>query len=864
MVASGTSTATIDLTDNFWGTLNTTQIAAKITDHTKNSSLPTVLYQPFLSEDATGTFASNATATFSITSQSIAFSATVISAAGLVNAGTATFTVLNGSAVVGTPVTSNVVNGVANAAIRTAGSTPGGIYTIQVVYSGTSSLLGSTDSSHSLTINNASTNTAAVSATTTFSVSAQTVALSATVTSSIGIVSQGLETFTILSGNTVIGTPVSVNVTAGAASAGYVLPGGTTAGTYTIQAVYDGTADYGSSMDSSQTLTVNAATTVTAAAGATASFGDASVTLFATITSPAGTVNQGTETFTILNGTTPVGTPVTVNVGTGSASASYALPEGTQPDTYAIQAVYNGTANFVGSTDDSQTLVINAAPTTTAAASATALFGDAFVELDATVTSSTVVVDQGTETFTILNGTTPVGNPVTVNVSSGAASAAYALPAGTPPGTYIIQAVFNGTTDFLSDTDHSHTLLISAAGTTTAATSAIATLGQSSVTLSATVTSPAGVVDEGTETFSILNGTTLVGSSVTVDVSGGAASANYSLPAGTATGTYTILAVFNATTDYGGSTDSGHTLTVSTYPDLQVQGLAVSPTAILSGDTVDVTWNDANTGNAAVDSAFVDNLTVVNTTTGATLLDTDVPYNPSLPGVSPINPGGSFPQAYSFTLPQGYPGAGSLLVTVTTDADHSIFEYNASGTGETNNTATLTVTSTLATYTVSSTADSARGSLREAIDYVDTHGGETVIEFDFGTGQQTIDLMSPLPPITSPLIIDGTTQPGYSGTPLIELDGAGAVPRERVDARRQWHRRQGPDHQRLQRRRDRSDRQRRSRREQLYWHRFHRHQSPGQRRGRCCDHRWCDGKYHRRHGRRLGQRDLRQCGRRGG
>ena len=377
----------------------------------------------------------------------------MISATGLVNAGTATFSILNGSAVVGTPVVSNVMNGVATAEYALPASTPGGVYTIQVVYSGTSSLLGSYDTSHSLTISNASTSTAAASAATTFSVSAQTVALSATVTSAIGIVNEGQETFTILSGNTVIGTPVSVNVTAGAASASYVLPGGTTAGTYTIQAVFDGTAEYGSSMDSSQTLTVNAATTVTAAAGATATFGDASVTLSATITSPAGTVNQGTETFTILNGTTPVGTPVTVNVATGSASASYTLPAGTPPDTYAIQAVYNGTVNFIGSTDASQTLVINAAPTVTAALSATAIFGDASVELDASVTSSAVVVDQGTETFTILNGTTPVGNPVTVNVSSGAASAAYPLPAGTPPGTYIIQAVFNGTTDFKSDTD---------------------------------------------------------------------------------------------------------------------------------------------------------------------------------------------------------------------------------------------------------------------------------------------------------------------------------------------------------------------------------------------------------------------------
>ena len=125
VVASGGSTTTIDLTNNFWGTLNTTQIAAKITDHTKNSNLPTVLYQPFLSENATGVTAANAAASFSTASQSVALSATVISAAGLVNTGTATFSVLNGSAVVGTPVVSNVMNGVANAEYALPAATPG-------------------------------------------------------------------------------------------------------------------------------------------------------------------------------------------------------------------------------------------------------------------------------------------------------------------------------------------------------------------------------------------------------------------------------------------------------------------------------------------------------------------------------------------------------------------------------------------------------------------------------------------------------------------------------------------------------------------------------------------------------------------
>ena len=298
-----------------------------------------------------------------------------------------------------------------------------------------------------------------------------------------------------------------------------------------------------------------------------------------------------------MSGTTTVGTAVTVNVTTGSATASYPLPASTQPGMYTIQAVYNGTTDFVGSTAANQTLVMSAAPTVTAASSATAIFGDASVELNATVTSPAGVVDVGMETFTVLNGMTPVGSSVTVNVSSGAASTNYSLPTGTTAGTYTIQAVFNGTTDFQSDTDRTHTLLISAAATTTAASSATAALGQTSVTFGATVTSPAGVVDEGTETFSILNGTTLVGSSVTVNV-GADCQASYPLPAGTTTGTYTILSAFNATTNFGGSNDSSHTLTIIAYPDLQVQGLSVSPTTIQSGDTVDVTWNDANTGSA--------------------------------------------------------------------------------------------------------------------------------------------------------------------------------------------------------------------------------------------------------------------------
>jgi hypothetical protein len=108
-----------------------------------------------------------------------------------------------------------------------------------------------------LVVSQSSTTTTAASATATHSASNQNVALSATVTSPGGTVGEGTETFTLLQGTTVIGTAVTVNVSAGAAAATYVLPGGTAAGTYTIKAVYNGTANFATSTDTSHSLTVS-------------------------------------------------------------------------------------------------------------------------------------------------------------------------------------------------------------------------------------------------------------------------------------------------------------------------------------------------------------------------------------------------------------------------------------------------------------------------------------------------------------------------------------------------------------------------------------------------------------------------------
>jgi titin len=82
------------------------------------------------------------------------------------------------------------------------------------------------------------------------------------------------------------------------------------------------------------------------------------------------------------------------------------------------------------------------------------------------------------------------------------------------------------------------------------------------------------------------------------------------------------------------------------------------------------------------------------------------------------------------------------------------------------------------TYQVTNTNDSGAGSLRQAIFDANASLGADTITFNIpGSGVKTISPIFPLPAITDPVTLDGTTQSGYAGTPLVELNGssAGAV-----------------------------------------------------------------------------------------
>ena len=118
--------------------------------------------------------------------------------------------------------------------------------------------------------------------------------------------------------------------------------------------------------------------------------------------------------------------------------------------------------------------------------------------------------------------------------------------------------------------------------------------------------------------------------------------------------------------------------------------------------------------------------------------------------------------------------AGQVVTATATDPSGNTSEFSACET-------VVTVVDG-PSMTVNTAADSDDGactvlncSLREALDDADSTPGLDTISFSIaGAGVHTIAPTSALPAIDQPVVIDATTQPGYSGTPLIELNGTGA------------------------------------------------------------------------------------------
>ncbi|HKU76355.1 MAG TPA: SBBP repeat-containing protein [Pyrinomonadaceae bacterium] len=121
---------------------------------------------------------------------------------------------------------------------------------------------------------------------------------------------------------------------------------------------------------------------------------------------------------------------------------------------------------------------------------------------------------------------------------------------------------------------------------------------------------------------------------------------------------------------------------------------------------------------------------------------------------------------YSFELIVG----GNYTVTP------SIVGFNFAPANQTFNSLSANQTANFAatrqSFVVTNANNHGPGSLRDAITNANATPGTDTITFNIpGSGVKTISVLIALPEITDRVVIDGTTQPGYAGTPLIEIDG---------------------------------------------------------------------------------------------
>ena len=150
------------------------------------------------------------------------------------------------------------------------------------------------------------------------------------------------------------------------------------------------------------------------------------------------------------------------------------------------------------------------------------------------------------------------------------------------------------------------------------------------------------------------------------------------------------------------------------------------------------------------------------TENGAGLPGVTVTLSGSQPGIRTTDSNGN----YSFELIIG----GNYTVTPSavgfTFAPPSQI-FNGLNTNQTANFA-----ATRQSFVVTNANNHGAGSLRDAIVNANASPGTDTITFNIpGPGVKTINLLIALPEITDRVVIDATTQPGYAGTPLIEIDG---------------------------------------------------------------------------------------------
>jgi hypothetical protein len=291
------------------------------------------------------------------------------------------------------------------------------------------------------------------------------------------------------------------------------------------------------------------------------------VTFVAHIASP----NQVTGTVQFFDGTTPIGSPQTVDSSSNTATITTSF---STLQSHSITAVYSGDDLNAASTPNhplleiiEQTTSLNVIPSANPAAEFTP------VTFAAAVTGWTTA-PTGVVSFT--EGASSLGTAVL----SGTGTASFLMPQ-LPVGAHTITATFAGdANDFTSSYSFVQTISLAPTTTMLSTSTAVAQFG-TPITLTAAVTGVSASIPTGAVNF--MDGATVL-ASIPVNGAGVATYINSTLMSGT----HTITAIYQGDVNYAASTSTQIiTETIALTPTATV--LASSATSSLSGRPVVLT-----------------------------------------------------------------------------------------------------------------------------------------------------------------------------------------------------------------------------------------------------------------------------------
>jgi len=473
----------------------------------------------------------------------------------------------------------------------------------------------------------------------------------------------------------------------------------------------------------------------------------------------------GTVSFLINGSASPDCPAVTISAAGAATCNTASLTTGVNQ---TVVATYSGDSNFFTATSATANQTVTAQATTlglSASPSSSTMVGASVTFTAQLAGTLTPVLPLGKVNFTA-NGSTITGcGAVSVNATGLATCATSTLVAGSDP----ITATYSGDSNFTVAAAGTATQTVTAT-TTTASTNATTSYSPSAqiIGLSAGVVSGSGPVNVGSFTFSVFNGATQIGASVTSGtVSNGSASAFYTVPAGTAAAPYSIHAVYNASAPFATSSDTTHTLTVakSSATTINLGSLAQtytgSPLAATSTTTpasLAVTYSYVGTGGTVYGPSATAPTLAGSYTVTATINDSNysgsnsgtlviIKATPSLAAItwptasaitygqtlasSTLSGGASTPAGgFAFTAPTTAPVAGTAAQSVTfTPTDTADYNTVTSTVSVAVNKATATafalgsLTQTYANLSLPATAATTPSGLAVTYSYSGTSNG---------------------------------------------------------------------------------------------------------------------------------------------